>query len=100
MRITDTSIQAKWLLAWLLFTMMVVFSGENGSDEGYNRAAKANTHIGAQQQNMMGTIPVALPVTQEKQRQVSHRFIPKIDSDLSKYTVVEVTATGYSAGKE
>ena len=37
---------------------------------------------------------------QEHQQQVSYRFVPNLDSDLSKYTAVEVTATGYFAGKE
>lgn len=102
MKIMDTSIQSKWILAWLIVTMMVVLFGERASNEGSNRAANADTHIKAQQQrNMTGaSIPVAMPVAQEKQRQVSYRFVPKIDSELSKYTVVEVTATGYSAGKE
>ncbi|WP_420794136.1 3D domain-containing protein [Paenibacillus qinlingensis] len=43
---------------------------------------------------------VARPVAQEHQQQASYRFIPNLETDLSKYTAVEVTATGYSAGKE
>ncbi|WNR43559.1 3D domain-containing protein [Paenibacillus roseipurpureus] len=102
MKLTDTSMQSKWMFAWLIVTMMVVLFGEKASDESSSRAAKADTHIRDQQQgNKTGvSLPVAMPVSQERRQQTSHRFIPKLDSELSKYTVVEVTATGYSAGKE
>jgi 3D (Asp-Asp-Asp) domain-containing protein len=44
--------------------------------------------------------PISIPVTQERQKQANYRFVPKLDSDLSKLKAVEVVATGYFAGKE
>ncbi|MDD9266280.1 3D domain-containing protein [Paenibacillus sp. MAHUQ-63] len=44
--------------------------------------------------------PASVPVAQETKQQSNYRYVPKLDSDLSKLTAVEVTATGYYAGKE
>jgi 3D (Asp-Asp-Asp) domain-containing protein len=101
MRITDASMQSKWILAWMMLTVLIVLFGEEASNQGNYRAANADTHIRDQRYKQAGTvIPVARPVAQEYQQQVSYRFVPNLDSDLSKYTAVEVTATGYFAGKE
>ena len=97
MRITDTSKQSKWILAWMVLTVLVVFFGGEASNQGNNRAANTDTHIRDQRDDQAWTV---IPVVQEHQQQVSYRFVPNLDSDLSKYTAVEVTATGYFAGKE
>lgn len=101
MRITDAQVQSKWILAWMVLTVLVVFFGEEASNQGNNRAVNTDTHIRDQRDNKARIVlPAAWPVAQEHQQQASYRFIPNLDSDLSKYTAVEVTATGYSAGKE
>nr|WP_246320160.1 3D domain-containing protein [Paenibacillus qinlingensis] len=101
MKITDTSKQSKWILAWMVLTVLVVLFGEEASYQGNYRAANTDTHIRDQRDNQAGTVmSVARPVAQEHQQQASYRFIPNLETDLSKYTAVEVTATGYSAGKE
>lgn len=104
MKITDTSKQSKWILAWMVLTVMVVLFGEEASNQGNYRAVNTDTHIQEQRENQASavvTVSIARPVAQEhQQQQASYRYIPNLDSDLSKYTAVEVTATGYSAGKE
>ncbi|OCT10654.1 hypothetical protein A8709_22705 [Paenibacillus pectinilyticus] len=102
MRTTNAQVQSKWILAWMMLTVLIVFFGEEASNQGNHRAANSATHIRDQQQGYPSgpAISVAMPVAQERQQQVSYRFVPKIDSDLSKYKAVEVTATGYFAGKE
>lgn len=102
MKITDTSMQSKWILAWIMLTVLIVLFGEEASYEGNQRAVeKTVTHIRDQHRSQTGAaLPAAMPVAQENRQQTSYRFIPKLDSDLSKYVAVEVTATGYFAGKE
>lgn len=101
MKITDTSMQSKWILAWIMLTVLIVLFGEEASYEGNQRAVETVTHIRDGQRSQTGTaLPAAMPVAQENRQQTSYRFIPKLDSDLSKYVAVEVTATGYFAGKE
>lgn len=101
MKITDTSMQSKWILAWIMLTVLIVLFGEEASYEGNQRAVETVTHIRDGQRSQTGNVlPAAMPVAQENRQQTSYRFIPKLDSDLSKYVAVEVTATGYFAGKE
>ncbi|TXK85641.1 hypothetical protein FU659_03305 [Paenibacillus sp. N3.4] len=65
------------------------------------KTAETLNHIQVPQQmdTPENTEPVALPVTQDQQ-QLNYRYVPRLDSDLSKLKAVEVTATGYFAGKE
>ncbi|NEW08239.1 hypothetical protein GK047_19750 [Paenibacillus sp. SYP-B3998] len=68
----------------------------------HNSAAETVTHIQAPQE--VGSVvkmgPFSMPAAREQLQQVNYRYIPNLDSDLSKLKAVEVVATGYSAGKE
>ncbi|MFC5449512.1 3D domain-containing protein [Paenibacillus aestuarii] len=75
-----------------------------GSKVLSNGKAESVTYIDSLAQNetlsAMEAESEAMPVIQERVRQISYRYIPKLNSDLSKLKAVEVVATGYSAGEE
>ncbi|MGG1514415.1 3D domain-containing protein [Paenibacillus oryzisoli] len=98
MMITRSPHQSKWLLAWVLVTLLVVLFGEEAGHTGY-AVNPTITHREAQP-GLAAAAPAAIPVAQEHRQQASYRYVPRLDTDLSKYTSVEVTATGYFAGKE
>ncbi|RTE06354.1 3D domain-containing protein [Paenibacillus whitsoniae] len=96
--ITKSPHQSKWLLAWVLVTLLVVLFGEEAGHTGYV-VNPTITHREVQP-GLAAATPAAIPVAQENRQQASYRYVPRLDTDLSKYTSVEVTATGYFAGKE
>ncbi|MGG1552018.1 3D domain-containing protein [Paenibacillus ferrarius] len=96
--ITKSPHQSKWLLAWVLVTLLVVLFGEEASHTSYV-VNPTITHREVQP-GLAAATPAAIPVAQENRQQASYRYVPRLDTDLSKYTSVEVTATGYFAGKE
>ncbi|MEW9698121.1 3D domain-containing protein [Paenibacillus sp. SI8] len=82
-------------------------TGPMANNEGIHNSASNNvaetvTHIQAPQEMepSVQTEPTSLPVVQEQQQQLNYRYVPKLDSDLTKLKAVEVVATGYFAGKE
>lgn len=64
----------------------------------YTAAEESATHIQETISIPLQPAPTAIPVV--KRQQTSFRFVPNLESDLSKFKAVEVVATGYSAGKE
>ncbi|KRF21486.1 3D domain-containing protein [Paenibacillus sp. Soil787] len=101
--LTNFLTQSKWFSASIIVVLMALFGQETAgkSNQSYT-TANTVTHIQDHQQSVIPakTAPVSQPVTQENLQQINYRYVPKLDSDLSKLKAVEVTATGYFAGKE
>ncbi|KQX51786.1 3D domain-containing protein [Paenibacillus sp. Root444D2] len=101
--LTNFLTQSKWFSASIIVVLMALFGQETTgkSDQSYT-TANSVTHIQDQQQKVIPakTAPASLPVAQENLQQINYRYVPKLDSDLSKLKAVEVIATGYFAGKE
>ncbi|MFC4966812.1 3D domain-containing protein [Paenibacillus sp. GCM10023248] len=89
--------QPKWLGTWMIMIVLIALFGQETRSTGDTVA-----HIQApRQMDVPGKAgPASVPVAQETKQQSNYRYVPKLDSDLSKLTAVEVTATGYYAGKE
>ncbi|WP_283214688.1 3D domain-containing protein [Paenibacillus sp. HWE-109] len=94
--------QPKWLGAWMVVNVLIALFGQESNHHTSHTTEVAVTHIQTPQRiDYSGKIaPISLPVAQEHQQQINFRYVPKLDSDLSKLKAVEVTATGYFAGKE
>lgn len=103
MMLTNYMTQSKWFRAWIILPVLIALFGQETSNNqvGYTTVDTV-PHIQSQQKiNVSGkSEPVSLPISQEYQQQINYRYVPKLDTDLSKLKVVEVTATGYFAGKE
>ncbi|SDN26267.1 3D (Asp-Asp-Asp) domain-containing protein [Paenibacillus sp. yr247] len=102
MMFTDFITQSKWLSGWMIVNVLIALFGQETRNQVSYKTADTVAHIQApQQMDKPGkTEPVSLPAAQEQQQQINYRYVPKIDSDLSKLKAVEVIATGYFAGKE
>jgi 3D (Asp-Asp-Asp) domain-containing protein len=100
--LTELFTQPKWLSAWMIINVLIALFGQETGHKVSDKTADTVTHIKApQQMEIPGkTGSVSLPVAQDRGQQINYRYVPKLDSDLSKLKVVEVTATGYFAGKE
>ncbi|MFD0697505.1 3D domain-containing protein [Paenibacillus sp. GCM10027628] len=105
--LTELFSQSKWFSLLIIVNVLLAIFGQDdakvkvaeprqqvqaASNESADSKARPitnnDTHIKAQ------------PVVHEQQQQVNYRYVPKLDSDLSKLKAVEVVATGYFAGKE
>lgn len=95
--------QSRWFRAWIFLPILIALFGQetNNNQVGYTTVDTV-THIQLPQKMKVPgkSEPVSLPIAQEYQQQINYRYVPKLDSDLSKLKAVEVTATGYFAGKE
>ncbi|MGO4274975.1 3D domain-containing protein [Paenibacillus sp. TAF58] len=101
--LTNFLTQSKWFSASIIVVLMALFGQETtGKNNQSYKTANIVTHIQDQQQKgiPVKTAPVSQPVALENLQQINYRYVPKLDSDLSKLKAVEVTATGYFAGKE
>lgn len=89
--------QPKWLSTWTIVMVLIALFGQETRS-----TADTVAHIQApHQMDVPGnTGPASVPAAQETRQQINYRYVPKLDSDLSKLKAVEVTATGYYAGKE
>ncbi|WP_275942642.1 3D domain-containing protein [Paenibacillus alba] len=95
--------QPRWLGVWMIVNVLIALFGQASSHQGSYTTGETVTHIQTPQRMELSgnTEPVSMPVVQERQQQqINYRYVPKLDSDLSKLRAVEVTATGYFAGKE
>ncbi|MBD0380135.1 3D domain-containing protein [Paenibacillus sedimenti] len=107
--LTELFSQSKWFSMLMVVNVLLAIFGQ---DETKIKVAEPQqevrpitnnvTHIKAPQEidSLVINEPAALQVTHEQQQRVNYRFVPKLDSDLSKLKAVEVVATGYFAGKE
>ncbi|NQX71053.1 3D domain-containing protein [Paenibacillus alba] len=87
----------------MIVNVLIALFGQASSHQGSYTTGETVTHIQTPQRMELSgnTEPVSMPVVQERQQQqINYRYVPKLDSDLSKLRAVEVTATGYFAGKE
>ncbi|WP_279628302.1 3D domain-containing protein [Paenibacillus ferrarius] len=94
--------QPRWLGVWMIVNVLIALFGQASSHQGSYTTGETVTHIQTPQRMELSgnTEPVSMSVVQERQQQINYRYVPKLDSDLSKLRAVEVTATGYFAGKE
>ncbi|OPH61313.1 hypothetical protein BC351_15360 [Paenibacillus ferrarius] len=86
----------------MIVNVLIALFGQASSHQGSYTTGETVTHIQTPQRMELSgnTEPVSMSVVQERQQQINYRYVPKLDSDLSKLRAVEVTATGYFAGKE
>ncbi|WP_171682782.1 3D domain-containing protein [Paenibacillus planticolens] len=93
----DLFTKPKWLGAWMVMNVLIALLGQETRN-----TADTVSHIQVPHQMDIPekTEPVSVPVAQDRGQQINYRYVPRLDSDLSKLKAVEVTATGYYAGKE
>ena len=71
----------------MIITVLIVLFGQEASNQGNNRRQTPYTHIQvpSAKDNPAGIRnPASWPVAQDHKQQVNYRFVPKLDSDLSK----------------
>jgi 3D (Asp-Asp-Asp) domain-containing protein len=109
--------QSKWISAFVLLNTWLALVGPSSADgvDASRNFLMEQAHVEPrmQQQELEFAVPMAqlsqaITIQNEvieapkpaKVLAQGYQFIPNLETDLSKYSAVEVVATGYSAGKE
>jgi 3D (Asp-Asp-Asp) domain-containing protein len=113
--------QSKWIGTFVIMNVWLALMGQNSTDsfDTNRNFSLEQAHVEPQMQpQLVGPImplnsQIADTITDKpipnevvevaKPTNISaqnYQFIPNLETDLSKYSAVEVVATGYSAGKE